>query len=55
MRKAFTIYAAAVLGLYGLVTLSGADLATGRRGFIPAGVRQSSGGYRSYAFWGGGK
>lgn len=55
MRRAFTVYAVLVLGLYSVASLKGWELGSPRRGFIPQSVRQSPGGYRSYNFWRGGK
>jgi hypothetical protein len=55
MRHAFVAYMLGVLGLYGLSTYNGWELFAAKRGFIPAGVRQAPGGYRSYSYWRGGK
>lgn len=55
MRKAYAVYALAILGLYGLATWRGWEIGVGKRGLIPASVRQSPGGYRSYNYWRGGK
>ena len=55
MKRAFTVYAAAVLVLYSVASLRGWELGAPKRGQIPQSVRQSPGGYRSYNFWRGGK
>jgi len=55
MRRGFTVYAVLVLALYAAASIRGWEMSYPRRGFIPAGVRQSPGGYRSYNFWRGGK
>ena len=48
-------FALAVLGLYGFATARGLELGAPSRGKIPQEVRQSSGGYRSFVYWRGGK
>jgi hypothetical protein len=55
MKAAYTVFALLVLGGYSLAAWRGWDLGTSRRGFVPASVRQSPGGYRSYNYWRGGK
>jgi hypothetical protein len=40
-----------VLGGYTLLAISGRELTTQQRDEIPASVRSSPGGYRSYSFW----
>lgn len=55
MRNAFRVFVAAVLGLWSLAAWSGWEVGSAKRGFIPASVRQSPGGYRSYGYWRGGK
>ena len=55
MRRLYALYALAVLGLYGVAAWSGWELGSGRRGLIPASIRQSPGGYRYYTYWRGGK
>jgi hypothetical protein len=55
MIRAYTFFAMTVLGLYGLASWRGWEIGSSRRGFVPASVRQQPGGYRSYAFWRGGK
>jgi hypothetical protein len=55
MRRVFAVYAALVVGLYSVAAARGWEMGSPRRGFIPQGVRQSPGGYRSYNYWRGGK
>jgi len=55
MMRAYTFFAMAVLGLYGVASWRGWDIGSSRRGLIPASVRQQPGGYRSFVFWRGGK
>jgi len=43
MIRAYTVYAMMVLGLYGLASWRGWEIGSSKRGFIPAGVRQSPG------------
>jgi hypothetical protein len=51
----YRLFVAAVLGLWSLAAWSGWEIGAPKRGFLPAGVRQSPGGYRSYGYWRGGK
>ena len=55
MNRGYTVYALVILGIYGMAGLRGWELFADKRGFIPAGVRQAPGGYRSYGYWRGGK
>jgi hypothetical protein len=55
MRTAFAGFALSLLGVYAFASWRGWELGGGKRGFIPANVRQAPGGYRSYTFWRGGK
>jgi hypothetical protein len=55
MRIAYALFALGILTLYGASSLRGWELGGGRRGVIPASVRQSPGGYRSFTYWRGGK
>ena len=55
MRRAFTVYAVLVLGLYSVAASRGWEIGSPRRGFIPQSVRTSPGGYRSFNYWRGGK
>jgi len=54
-RRLFLGYAAALLGLYAAATARGWDLFPPQRDKIPQSVRQGTGGYRSFAYWRGGK
>jgi len=55
-RRAFVVYGAALLGLFGWSSWHGWDvLAAHRSGKLPTNIRQAAGGYRSYTFWRGGK
>lgn len=55
MKSAFTLFAAAVLGLYGLAAWRGWEVGGSDRSTLPSGFRQTPGGYRSFHYWGGGK
>jgi hypothetical protein len=55
MRYAYRLFVAAMLGLWSLAAWSGWEMGAPKRGFLPASVRQSPGGYRSYGYWRGGK
>ena len=55
IKRAYAVFALAVLGLYGCATWRGWELGFASKGKIPQSVRQSSGGYRSFAYWRGGK
>ena len=55
MTRLFAAYALGILGLYGVASWRGWGLGSSKRGFVPASVRQSPGGYRSYTYWRGGK
>jgi hypothetical protein len=55
MKLGYTLFAVIVLGGYTLSTWRGWDFGSPRRGLVPASVRQSPGGYRSYYYWTGGK
>jgi hypothetical protein len=52
--KGYGVFGAAVIGVYLWLGLSGWEPPRGERGFVPASVRQSPGGYRSFHFWHGG-
>jgi hypothetical protein len=47
----YLVSSLAVLGLYAWADTTGWELVAAHRQFIPAGVRQSPGGYRSFHFW----
>ena len=51
LSKIYLLIGAAVLGMYGLSGFMGWELGTPKRDFVPADVRQSPGGYRSFHFW----
>jgi hypothetical protein len=55
MRSGYAIFALGVLGLYGMSAWRGWEIGAEKRGVIPASVRQSPGGYRSFTYWRGGK
>ena len=55
MRSVYGIFAALVLGLYGVATWRGWELGSSSRSTLPSGFRQSPGGYRSFHYWRGGK
>jgi hypothetical protein len=55
MRSGYAIFALGLLGLYDVAAARGWELGGGKRGLIPASVRQSPGGYRSFTYWRGGK
>ncbi len=55
MKKAYQVLGAGLLLLYAWAAFSGWELPGGtQRNTLPPGVR-STGGYRSYHFWSGGK
>ncbi len=54
-RVVFAVYAMTVLALYGVASWWGWGFSSGKRGYVPAGVHQAPGGYRSFSFWRGGK
>ena len=55
MKRVFLAYLGVVLGAYSWAAYRGFELGSPQRGFIPAGVRQQPGGYRSFGYWRGGK
>ena len=55
MRSGYAVFALFLLGLYGAAALRGWEIGGGKRGLIPAEVRQAPGGYRSFTYWRGGK
>jgi hypothetical protein len=55
MKSAYGVFALAVLGLYTFAGWRGYEIGGGKRGLIPANVRQAPGGYRSFTYWRGGK
>lgn len=40
-----------ILGFYGVASFLGWEFGSAKRDFVPASVRQSPGGYRSFHFW----
>ncbi len=55
MRRVYQALAVVIVLLYAVASWSGWGFLPHRRGFLPAGIRQAPGGYRSYSFWRGGK
>ena len=51
MRGFYTGFGIVVIALYGLAEARGWQLASPRQQIVPADVRQSPGGYRSFHFW----
>ncbi len=51
LSKLYLVLGVGVLLLYLLVTWSGRELTLARRQTLPADVRNSPGGYRSFHFW----
>ena len=51
LSKIYLFLGAGVLLLYVAAALGGWELTTAPRQFIPADVRNSPGGYRSFHFW----
>ena len=49
--KIYLIGGILLLGLYSVVALTGKEFGDAQRQIIPASVRQSPGGYRSFHFW----
>jgi hypothetical protein len=51
LRRFYLLTGMATLALYGVVAFTGWEFGTPPRERIPADVRHSPGGYRSYHFW----
>jgi hypothetical protein len=51
LSKIYLFIGIAIIALYGLVALSGREFGDPQRQVVPADVRQSPGGYRSFHFW----
>jgi hypothetical protein len=51
LRKIYLLTGMATLALYGVVAFTGWEIGNPRRARIPADVRSSPGGYRSFHFW----
>jgi hypothetical protein len=51
LRKLYLILGSLAVLFYGVAAFQGWELGTSRREVIPADVRNSPGGYRSFHFW----
>ncbi|MFN7944961.1 MAG: hypothetical protein U0Z53_06390 [Blastocatellia bacterium] len=51
LRKFYLFTGVLIIGFYGYVALTGREFGNESRQFVPADVRQSPGGYRSFHFW----
>ena len=51
LSKIYLVLGTGVLLLYGVAAWSGWELSTSQRQKLPADVRNSPGGYRSFHFW----
>ncbi len=51
LSKIYLLLGTGVLLLYGVAAWSGWELSTSSRQVLPADVRNSPGGYRSFHFW----
>lgn len=51
LNRAYLAICIMIVGFYALSALRGWELGTPKREVIPADVRQSPGGYRSFHFW----
>ncbi|HWX42257.1 MAG TPA: hypothetical protein VN345_13995 [Blastocatellia bacterium] len=51
LTKLYMLVGVAVIGLYGMASFRGWELGNPERQVVPADVRQSPGGYRSFHFW----
>jgi FtsH-binding integral membrane protein len=51
LSKIYLLLGAGLLLLYGVAAWSGWELSTSQRQTLPADVRNSPGGYRSFHFW----
>ena len=51
LRNAYLATGIALVALYGAIAYSGWEFGTPERESIPADVRNSPGGYRSFHFW----
>lgn len=54
LTKVYLIIGILMIALYGYATFTGKEVGDPQRETIPADVRQSPGGYRSFHFWHGG-
>lgn len=51
LTKAYVVFGILMLALYSLSAYKGWEFGTEKREVIPADLRQSPGGYRSFHFW----
>ncbi len=51
LSKFYLVIAVLILAGYGYVSLRGIEFGDTERQVVPAGVRESPGGYRSFHFW----
>ena len=51
LSKIYLIIGIIIVALYGVVALRGYEFGDEKRQVVPADVRQSPGGYRSFHFW----
>ena len=51
LTKLYLIIGIVIIGAYGLVAFTGKEFGDPERQQVPADVRQSPGGYRSFHFW----
>ena len=51
LTKVYVGVCVLVLGIYSLAAFKGWEFGTEKREVVPADVRQSPGGYRSFHFW----
>jgi hypothetical protein len=51
LKKLYLVFGCAVILIYGVSAFQGWEFGTSRREVLPADVRNSPGGYRSFHFW----
>jgi hypothetical protein len=51
MKRFYLVFGLGMLGVYSYAEAIGWEMQTAPRQVLPAGVRQSPGGYRSFHFW----
>lgn len=51
LKKFYLLTTALIIGAYGYVAFTGKEFGDERRQIVPADVRNSPGGYRSFHFW----
>lgn len=54
LTKTYLVIGIIIIALYGYAAFTGREIGDSKREFVPADVRQSPGGYRSFHFWHGG-